>query len=218
MAKNITYIIALCALLYSCGGRVSDDTLNTRLPPIFSGGESEVVEDVQEDVQAAVPSGATVVDAPVVRPITIQDIYLSQLHVREATGNNDGPDVEKYLRSTGFGPGYAWCSAFVHWSLEEAKIPNRVTAWSPTAENSKNIVFKLREFKKEPKPGDVITFYYSNLGRIGHAGFYNKRISDVTYESVEGNTNGAGSREGNGVYKKYRAFNATNSISRWAKD
>ena len=151
------------------------------------------------------------------QPKSLQDVYLSQLHVREATGNNDGTDVEKYLASTGLPKGNPWCAAFVHWCFEQVHIPNKVTAWSPSAENKDNIIFKMRQFKEEPQTGDVVTFYYSSLGRIGHTGFYNRRISDVAYESVEGNTNGAGSRDGNGVYRKIRPFNSTYSISRWEK-
>ncbi|HRO18524.1 MAG TPA: hypothetical protein PLU07_10055, partial [Ferruginibacter sp.] len=63
--------------------------------------------------------------------------------------------------------------------------------------------------------GDVFTLYYAHLKRIGHTGFHHKKINSSVYESVEGNTNAAGSREGDGVYKKKRSYNATHSISRW---
>ena len=140
---------------------------------------------------------------------------MSQVGVREATGNNDGPEVEKYLASTGLGKGHPWCAAFVRWCLDSANIKSSVTAWSPTAENKKHILYSARNLKEEPVAGDVVTFYYANLGRIGHTGFYHRRISNTVYESVEGNTDSGGSREGQGVYRKYRSFNSTYSISRW---
>jgi len=220
MAKNIGYLIILLYLLCGCSGRISQDSVTVTLPDVLTETKDDkgVHEDADNnhDVVTTVPSNSSPVIDDV--PKTLQDFYLSQLHVRELTGNNDGKDVEKYLKSVGFGKGYAWCAAFVHWCLEQAKIKNTVTAWSPTAENRKHLVFQSRKFLEEPQPGDVVTFYYTNLGRIGHTGFYNKRISDVTYESVEGNTDGGkGSREGNGVYKKFRPYNSTHSISRWDK-
>ena len=45
--------------------------------------------------------------------------------------------------------------------------------------------------------------------------FHDKKINDKIFKSVEGNTNSAGSREGDGVYVKYRSFRATYSINRW---
>jgi hypothetical protein len=67
----------------------------------------------------------------------------------------------------------------------------------------------------EPKRGDAFTLYYPSLARIGHTGFYDGRLNASIYSTVEGNTNGAGSREGDGVYQKYRSFKATYSINRF---
>jgi len=147
--------------------------------------------------------------------LALEQIYLSQVGVREKTGNNDGPEVEAYLKTVKLGKGNAWCAAFVRWCLLQAGIKNSITGWSPTAVNSKNIVYRDRKYNREPRAGDVVTFYYPHLNRIGHTGFYHKKISGAVYQSVEGNTNGAGSREGDGVYLKNRPINTTYIISRW---
>ena len=152
-----------------------------------------------------------------VNPISLQKSYLSQVGVREATGHNDGKDVEKYLKCVGLGKGYAWCSAFVKWNLIQAQIPNTITAWSPSAENKDYFILQKHKFLEEPKAGDVGTLYFPRMKRIGHTFFFNRKINSSSYESVEGNTNSGGSREGDGVYKKIRSFNATYSISRWEK-
>lgn len=144
----------------------------------------------------------------------IEQVYLSQVGVREATGRNDGKEVEKYLRSVGLGKGYAWCAAFVHWCLNEADVKNNITAWSPTAHNAQNVVWNGKRFIKEPQPGDVFTLYFPSLKRIAHTGFYHRTVNASVYETVEGNTNSEGSREGDGVYKKKRSFNSTHSITR----
>lgn len=141
--------------------------------------------------------------------------YTSQIGVREATGKNDGKDVEKYLKTVGLGRGYAWCAAFVKWCLIQADISNSVNGMALSAHNKNNLVFYKKKFYKSPRAGDVFTLYYATLKRIGHTGFYNMQINSSIYETVEGNTNEAGSREGDGVYRKKRSFNATYSISRW---
>jgi hypothetical protein len=150
-------------------------------------------------------------------PIDITSVYLSQIGVREATGHNDGKDVEKYLRSVGLGKGYPWCAAFVHWCLDSARINNTINGAAASAHNSKDLVWYHKTQLKIPESGDVFTLWFNALGRIGHTGFFHRKINSTVYESVEGNTNEAGSREGDGVYKKYRSFNATYSISRWTK-
>lgn len=155
--------------------------------------------------------------------LSISEIYLSQVGVMERTGNNDGKSVEMYLRSVGLKKGYAWCAGFVRWSYDSAGVKTNINAMALSAENKANYVYKNGVFLKEPEAGDAITFYYSNLGRIGHTGFYHERVNDKIYMSVEGNTGNAGAnndgivREGDGVYKKYRSFKSTYNISRWIK-
>jgi len=83
--------------------------------------------------------------------------------------------------------------------------------------SSKRLVYFKGKFIKEPQAGDVFTLYYPKLKRIGHTGFFDKQINSKIYRSVEGNTNAAGSREGDGVYIKYRSYNSTYSINRWSE-
>jgi len=42
------------------------------------------------------------------------DTLQKQLYVREATGNNDGVEVERYLKSVGLIKGYSWCAAYTY--------------------------------------------------------------------------------------------------------
>ena len=79
----------------------------------------------------------------------------------------------------------------------------------------KRLVYFEGKFIKEPQQGDVFTLYYPHLKRIGHTGFHDKKIIDKIFKSVEGNTNSAGSREGDGVYVKYRSYRAIYSLNRW---
>jgi hypothetical protein len=159
---------------------------------------------------------------PLRKTTSISDVYLSQLGVCEATGHNDGREVEKYLRSVGLGKGYAWCAAFVHWCFDSAGIRTSINGAAASAHNPKDLVWYQRTQLKIPEPGDVFTLWFNAMGRIGHTGFFHKKVNRTVYQSVEGNTGAGGAidvgtREGDGVYKKYRSFNATYSISRWIK-
>lgn len=147
----------------------------------------------------------------------LQEIYTSFIGIREKTGNNDGPEVEMFLRSVGLGKGYAWCAAFVKYCMLEAGIKSaeKMNGMALSCENKKNMVFQKGIHLKEAMPGDVFTLYYARLGRIGHTGFFDKEINSSIFESVEGNTNNQNSREGDGVYRRKRSYNATYSISRW---
>lgn len=152
-----------------------------------------------------------------VKRIEVKKVYDSQLHVRELTGKNDGVDVEKYLRYTGLGKGYAWCAAFVCWTLGEANVSNPKNAWSPSLVPISKLVYenKSKVYNGTPQRGDVFGIYYANLKRVGHVGFIDS-WSDGDYAiTVEGNTNGAGSREGDGVYKKRRLKTQIYRVANW---
>ena len=138
-----------------------------------------------------------------------------EVGIKEATGNNDGKRVEEYLRTTNLGKGFSWCASFVKWAFLKCGIKTPITAWSPTAHNSKNIVYFKNRFEQEPKPGDVFTIYSINQKRIVHTGFFYNFYNSRIYETIEGNTNNNGSSNGDGVYKRKRSYHQTYSITRW---
>lgn len=129
----------------------------------------------------------------------------SQVGVREKTGKNDGKQVEKYLRSTGLGKGYAWCAAFLTWCHNELNIPNPKSAYSPDWFKS-NVVYermRLQDMGFVSKPGQVFGLYFESKRRIAHVGMITGE-SKFSYNTIEGNTNDGGSRDGDGVYKMLR--------------
>lgn len=148
-------------------------------------------------------------------------VYKSQIGVREASGRNDGAAVEMYLKSVGLGKGYAWCAAFVKWCLKPFNVDGYTKITGAAASlnvTSKHVYFK-RQYAAEILPGDVFTLWYARLGRIGHTGFTNgwsNRASGMIY-TVEGNTNGGGSRDGDGVYLRIRNVGSIYSINRWLR-
>jgi len=117
------------------------------------------------------------------------EVTESQVGIRELTGNNDGPEVEQYLKSVGLGKGYPWCVAFVVWCHKQLNIKIPVTAWSP-AMFPRNIVFHKwhkRTGEWIPRGGEVFGKYFSSKGRIAHVGIIKLKYSNH-FHTIEGNT------------------------------
>ncbi|MES2653376.1 MAG: peptidoglycan-binding protein [Bacteroidota bacterium] len=133
----------------------------------------------------------------------------SQIGVREATGNNDGPQVEAYLKVTNLPKGNPWCAAFVSWVFRQAGFALPRTAWSPA-------LFPLARQTLSPKPADVLGIYSIRLKRIAHAGLVEQRQNNWII-SIEGNTNVDGSREGDGVYRKRRHVKTIAKFADWVR-
>ncbi len=172
----------------------------------------------------------------------LRRIYTSQIGVREKTGKNDGPEVEKYLRYVGLGPGNAWCAALVSWTFGQAGFDQPKTAWSPALFPDKRVVWARKQQKPDgampglitynlqrttPLSGDVFGIYFSELKRIAHCGFVDE-WDGKWCTTVEGNTNDAGSvgTNGNpanpiragpdeGVYRKKRLIKTIYKVTDW---
>lgn len=137
--------------------------------------------------------------------------------VREATGHNDGPVVERYLASVGLHKGLSWCAAFVSYHLSGCGVRNPATGWSPAFSGVSARIWSPRKAARMPMPGDVFTLWYSSLGRVGHVGFVTG--CDGRYiTTVEGNTSAPGSREGDGVYARRRQLSKVYAITNYIHD
>jgi len=136
-------------------------------------------------------------------------IAQSQIGVKEATGHNDGKVVEEYLSYVGFKKGAPWCAAFVCWVFGQAGFDLPRTAWSPA-------LFPLQKQTTEVKPATVFGIYFPSLKRIAHCGFV-ERLDGHWVITIEGNTNVAGSREGDGVYRKRRLVNTIRYFADWTR-
>ncbi len=150
----------------------------------------------------------------------LEQTYTSQIGVREATGNNDGVSVESYLKSTRLGKGYAWCAAFVNWTHKQCEIQTvNSPAWSPSWFPKSKVIYKRdNTIKRQPLPGDVFGVWFSSKKRVAHVGFIHDWQNGSSYAiTVEGNTNTAGSREGDGVYKKRRLKRQIYVVSSFVK-
>lgn len=139
--------------------------------------------------------------------------------MRELTGNNDGVEVAAFLASVGLKEGPPWCAAFPHWCYRQCgSVPEPARNFAMAANWHPK---KCRIWQKgQPlkgrisRPGDHFALYYDHLNRIGHTGFIKEETDDYLI-TVEGNTDGSGSREGDGVYIRKRLKRTIFCVSRW---
>lgn len=129
------------------------------------------------------------------------------LGIREQSGRNDGPVVDEILASVNLeGSKAPWCAAFIVWVGDKAfgatlLNPYPRSAWSPTFLTKPTWD---RQRKGTPlKPADVFGIWFNSMGRVAHVGLVEKSEGDWLV-TIEGNTNGGGSRDGDGVYRRRR--------------
>lgn len=139
------------------------------------------------------------------------EIALAEVGVREE-GRNSGPRVRQYQAATWLEPGpWPWCAAFTCWVLKEwlkrhpsPPVKNWETwrckdasafGWEKWARARGLAVLPETE---KAKAGDFVIFDFSHIGIV-----VKDQINDLIY-TVEGNTNGRGEREGDGVWTKIR--------------
>ncbi|MGV3508178.1 MAG: CHAP domain-containing protein [Sphingobacteriaceae bacterium] len=151
----------------------------------------------------------------------LRRFYTGELGVKELSGKNDGTEVEKYLRYVGLKKGNPWCAAFVCWALGEAGISNPKSGWSPELFPASKVIWQrsrsLNAGFENPQAGDVFGIWFSDKGRIAHVGFIDSWDGKWMI-SVEGNTNEAGSAEGDGVYRKRRLCSSLYQVSDFIKE
>ena len=154
-------------------------------------------------------------------------IAQGQIGQRETpTGSNRGEMVDEYLRSVGLSPGYAWCQAFVYWCFAEAaelmKTTNPVVrtagvcdCWNKTRTRPDGFTTKWTSSEVIAKPsilcpGDQ---FIMALGKgTGHTGIVEWIVTGTKgkptfINTIEGNSNGMGSREGYAVVRQKRDIN-----------
>ena len=149
--------------------------------------------------------------------IEVQKIYTAEIGVKELTGHNDGARVEEYLASCGLKRGQPWCAAFVCWTFKKAGVKAIISGYSPNWFTAKYVIWK-RGGKNNltPQPADVGGLYFAEKGRIAHTFFIDEwKEGSSNAITVEGNTNSAGSREGEGCYRKRRLKTQLYKISRY---
>ena len=141
-------------------------------------------------------------------------VYLAreEIGVSEVDGSNCGPRVDEYKAATWLDAdkGWPWCAAFICWLVREAiegedvkfKRPKTAGAWDFekwAKQQSTNGVELRKPTNEDIKAGDIVVFTFSHIGLA-----VKDADSSGYVVTIEGNTNGAGSREGGSVLEKKR--------------
>lgn len=152
----------------------------------------------------------------------------SKVGIRETGGPNKGPDLSEFFAADNYKPntadsGYAWCASFVcrvvqiamaSVGLQETrsfKRPRTPGAWDfeNWCKGVDRTAMLRKPHKGDIRRGDIVVFKFS------HIGVAVSDSHDNIVETVEGNTNKAGSREGDGVYRKTRRTDEIRSVIRF---
>ena len=165
--------------------------------------------------------------APPAAPLNITEAALALIAAATAeankgvreVGKNAGPDVEKYLHCLGMSKGSPWCAAFVSWCVMSsrglAKPPkwcsgSAVSLFQMSGKNAVKVTPLDAGYQTKVKPGYIwsraqdpaaASAARKGVWCQGHTGIV-VAVDAVGFHTIEGNTNAAGSREGDGVYRK----------------
>jgi hypothetical protein len=153
---------------------------------------------------------------PVISGSTLPEKMVSlarrEIGVSEVDGSNCGPRVDEYKAATWLDPdkGWPWCAAFICWLVRESiegetvafNRPQTAGAWdfeNWAKKQATNGIELRKPTNEDIKAGDIVVFSFSHIGLA---------VADVDssgyVKTIEGNTNGAGSREGGSVLEKNR--------------
>lgn len=164
---------------------------------------------------------------PAIQPVTVATsgkladelvgLARKEVGVEEVNGTNCGPRVNEYKAATWLDPkqSWPWCAAFICWLMREAmkdgeysfERPRTAGAWDfeNWAVKQKKGVDLKKPHNGDIKPGDIVMFTFS------HIGLAISEPKNGVVETIEGNTDGEGSREGGAVLVKKRKLSSIRS-------
>lgn len=149
------------------------------------------------------------------------DILKDKLGTRELTGNNDGEVVKAILANCGINFPAPWCACFIHDGLKRLGTeggPEKDPGWTPNWFKDPNRITWVRDrdsYKITFQKGWIGAIYYRSKGRIGHIFAIVEDTTDGYVITIEGNTDSAGSREGNGVFIRIRHKKEIYMMANW---
>jgi hypothetical protein len=119
-------------------------------------------------------------------------------------GSNWGKNVQKYLASVGINFPASWCMAYVYWCVNEAckemQMPNPLVKTGGVLKQWHDITPALKS--DTPKRGSI---FIMDFGKgLGHTGIVESVNRVGTINTIEGNSNDEGSREGYEVCRRIR--------------
>lgn len=138
----------------------------------------------------------------------VLEIAESQLGVKEhPPGSNRGPEVDRYLNAVGLDAvrqSYPWCAAFVSYCIKQADVDLPQPKKFRGSARCLRLVELNQDLQLErPEPGCI--FIHLKPDTNGHTGFVTA-VTEDGIETIEGNSDAAGSRTGGQVVRQKRPF------------
>lgn len=150
--------------------------------------------------------------------MTLVEAARADIGQKEKPGNTGFVDkkLEADMRAVGWAPGWAWCACIQEkwvWQAFPEKKETVKGLFVPSAVNTfKNLVNAGYKHSMIPTVGALVYWQKMDNGKAlwtGHAGVVSNVLSDTEFDSIEGNTNSKGSREGDSVQEKRRLVRPT---------
>ena len=111
-------------------------------------------------------------------------------------GSNWGQPVQEYLEAAGINRPAPWCAAFIEWGLQ--KIGRKgAGAYVPSWNQPSHRIDR-------PSIGSLGLVWFPQMKRYGHIFCVKRVTSSRSIETIEGNSNAEGSREGYAVVSRVR--------------
>lgn len=134
----------------------------------------------------------------------IMKIAIGELGYKESPANSN---KTKYGKAYGM-DGQPWCAMFVWWCFDKAKASKlffngKKSAYVPTIMDW-GINNKLTVAKSSGKYGDIVGFDWDKNKSSDHIGFIEKKNSDGSYQTIEGNTAVGNNSNGGQVMRRTR--------------
>lgn len=134
-------------------------------------------------------------------PPAMLDIARSQLGVSE-----NPPYSNQVLYSDWYGMVGPWCDMFVSWCAAQSGNAEAVGRFAYTPSHEAWFRSHGREVPiRDAQPGDIVFFNF--IGRTSHVGIVEANHGDGLI-TIEGNTNGSGSRDGGSVIRHFRSWSS----------
>ncbi len=105
--------------------------------------------------------------------------------------------------------GVMWCAIFVSWVYAKAGQPLGNIGFKKGMAGCQSAVAHFKQKHKittTPEPGDIVFFDWNSDGRFDHTGIFVRKINNLTFETIEGNTSLANDSNGGSVMVRTRKF------------
>lgn len=134
----------------------------------------------------------------------VLSIARAEIGVKESPANSNR---QKYGKEYGAN-GEPWCAMFVWWVFKHAGCPElffggKKSSYCPTIADY-YIAKKQTVSKSSGKPGDIVLFDFNDNNSSDHIGIIEKKNSNGSYTTIEGNTSTGSNTNGGQVMRRTR--------------